>query len=136
MKATFSFHFNGRCEEAFRFYEQCLGGKVSFMLTWGNSPMAKDVPPEWGSKICHATLTFADVTISGGDMPPGKYETPKGVGIVLSTDDLAEAERIFNAFAKNGDVRMPLQETFWARRYGFVVDEFGITWEINCEKPM
>ena len=136
MKATFSFHFNGRCEEAFRFYEQCLGGKVSFMLTWGNSPMAKDVPPEWGSKICHATLTFADVTISGGDMPPGKYETPKGVGIVLSIDDPAEAEGIFNAFAKNGNVRMPLQETFWARRYGFVVDEFGIAWEINCEKPM
>ena len=47
--------FNGQCEAAFRYYERCLNGKISFMLTWGDSPMAKDAPPAWSGKIAHAT---------------------------------------------------------------------------------
>ena len=128
-------HFDGRCEAAFKFYERCFGGKITFMLTWANSPMAKDAPPEWGGKIMHMSLTIGDVAFAGADVLPHQYEPPRGFSILLGVADLADAERLFHALAEGGTVRMPLQETFWALRFGGVTDQFGIPWEINCEKP-
>lgn len=125
--------FNGQCEAAFRFYEQCLGGKIGMLLTWGGSPMADQAKPEWADKICHATLTAGENVLSGGDAPPGQYEPLKGFRIQLNLSDPAEAERIFQALAEKGTVQMPLQKTFWALRYGDVIDEYGIPWAINCE---
>jgi PhnB protein len=125
--------FDGQCEAAFQLYERCLNGKITFMLRWADSPMAKDAPPEWGSKIAHATLEVGDTRLQGSDPAPGSYESPRGFEIMLnpSADD---AERLFAALAEGGVVRMPLQETFWAHRFGVVTDRFGIRWGINCEK--
>jgi PhnB protein len=125
--------FNGQCEAAFKCYERVLDGTLTFMLTWADSPMAADVPAGWEAKIFHATLKVSDTVIAGGDMPPDRYEQPKGFSLVLETDDPAIAERVFEELAKNGRTPMPLQETFWARRFGAVVDQFGIPWSINCE---
>jgi PhnB protein len=126
--------FNGQCETAFRFYEQCLNGAVTFMLTWGKSPMAGDVPAEWHDKIVHATLRIGDTPIMGCDVPPGTYEPPRGFEIDLPVKDLATAQRLFEALAAGGQIRMPLHETFWAHRYGVLIDRFGVPWSINCEK--
>jgi len=132
MNSSLNLTFNGDCAAAFRFYERCLRGKVLFQLTWGDSPMAKDVPAEWGPKICHSTLAAAGTTLHGVDTPSGAYEAPRGFSILLDIEDPAEAQRLFGEFAAHGRVDLPLQETFWARRYGKVVDRFGIPWEINC----
>jgi len=129
-----SLSFNGQCEAAFKFYERCLGGKLTFMLTWGDSPMAKDAPPEWSGKICHASLTIGEMAFAGADAFPQTYEAPRGFAILLGITDLADADRLFSALAENGEVQMPLQETFWALRFGQVTDQFGIPWAINCEK--
>jgi PhnB protein len=126
--------FDGQCEAAFRHYERCLGGKIEFMLRWGESPMSKDAPAGWEAKILHATLVVGDTALYGADALPGTYESPSGFSILLSPNDAAEAERVFHALAENGIVRMPLQETFWARRFAVVRDQFGITWTINYEK--
>jgi PhnB protein len=131
--AKISLVFNGQCEAAFRFYEQCLNGTIAFMLTWGNSPMAADAPPGWDAKILHATLKIGDTAITGSDMPPDQYETPRGFSVLLELDDPAAAERVFRALSQNGTIGMPLQKTFWARRFGVLVDQFGIPWSINCE---
>jgi PhnB protein len=127
--------FKGQCEAAFRFYEQYLSGTITFMLAWGNSPMAADAPPGWDAKICHATLRIGDTAITGSDVPPDRYEQPTGFEISLAMNDPVEAERVFAALAENGTIKMPLQETFWARRFGVLVDQFGIPWSINCERP-
>jgi predicted 3-demethylubiquinone-9 3-methyltransferase (glyoxalase superfamily) len=66
--------------------------------------------------------------------PPGRYEQPQGFSVSLQVKDPAEAERIFHALAKDGKVQMPIQQTFWAARFGMVVDRFGIPWMINYEK--
>jgi len=71
----------------------------------------------------------------GSDAPPDRYEEPKGLSVTIGVDTAAEAERIFHALADNGTVRMPLQETFWAIRFGTLVDQFGIPWMVNCERP-
>jgi PhnB protein len=126
--------FDGRCEAAFKFYERCLGGEIAFMLTWGDSPMAKDAPPGWGGKILYARLALGDTALTGGDVPPQTYQRPRGISVMLSVDDADDAERLFRALSENGIVNTALQKTFWALRYGGVTDQFGIPWEINCEQ--
>jgi PhnB protein len=131
-----SLPFDGRCEAAFRFYEQCLNGRIAFMLKWGDSPMAADAPPGWEAKIAHATLLIGDAGFAGSDVPPDRYEQPRGFQILLNMDDAVAGERIFQALAEGGRIEMPLQETFWASRFGVLDDRFGIPWSINCEKPV
>lgn len=123
--------FNGQCEAAFRHYERCLNGKITFMLTWGDSPMAKDAPPAWSGKIAHATLEIGNTRIQGSDPAPGGYETPRGFAISLDPD-VAEAEGLFAALAEDGTITVPLQQTFWARAFAVVTDRFGIPWIINA----
>ena len=127
--------FNGECEEAFKFYERCLSGKITFMMTLGDSPMAEQTAPEWRGKIMHATLKVGNQVLQGADVLPEAYKKPQGITIAIGTDDIAEAERVFPALAENGTVHMPLQETFWAHRFGMVTDKFGTPWMVNCEKP-
>ncbi len=126
--------FSGQCEEAFKFYERCLDARIGFILTWGDSPLANQAPPEWGAKVLHATLLVDDTVLTGVDVVPEEYEPPRGFSVMLGLDDPAASERIFDALAENGTVGMPLQKTFWAARFGGVVDRFGIPWEINCEE--
>jgi PhnB protein len=126
--------FNGQCEAAFKFYEQCLGGKIIAMMTHAGTPAEQHVPAEWRNKIMHARLTLNDEVLMGSDAPPDGYQQPKGISVALQIKNAADAERTFHALAENGTVQMPIQETFWATRFGMLVDQFGIPWMINCEK--
>ncbi len=126
--------FNGQCEAAFKFYEQCLGGKIVAMLTHAGTPAEEQVPSEWRNKILHARLSVGDSALMGSDAPPERYEEPRGFSVQLAIGDPLDAERIFHALAKNGTVRMPIQKTFWAARFGMLVDQFGIPWMFNCEQ--
>jgi PhnB protein len=126
--------FNGECEAAFKFYEKCLGGNLTFMMPYEGSPMASQVPAAWRDKILHATLKLSDRIVTGADAPPDQYQKPRGFSLGLNITEPAEAERVFQALAENGWVQMPIQETFWALRFGMLVDQFGIPWMINCGK--
>jgi PhnB protein len=126
--------FNGDCEEAFKFYGECFGGGNVSMFKFAGSPMADQVPPEWQDKVMHATLMLGKNVLMGADSPPGSYETPKGFTISISTSNIEEAERVFQALAKQGKVTMPMQQTFWALRFGMLTDRFGIPWILNCEE--
>ena len=127
--------FDGKCETAFKFYEKVLGGKVVMMMKYGESPMAAQTSPESRDKIMHARLAVGDKLLMGSDAPAQMYEPMKGIQVTLGVDQPAEADRIFSALAENGSVRMPIQETFWAQRFGMLVDQFGTPWMINCERP-
>jgi PhnB protein len=127
--------FNGQCEEAFRFYENCLGGKIEIMMTWGESPMAKEVPADWAGKITHASIKIGAQELTGGDSPGARYEKPQGFSVLLNLTDIAESERIYKALSAGGQTKMQLQETFWAARFAMVTDRFGTPWMINCSKP-
>ena len=133
LNAHIALAFDGQCEAAFRLYERSFDGTITFMLTWGHSPMSADAPAGWDAKIFHATIKVGDSVITGSDQPPDRYERPKGFSIILQMDDPAAAERVFQALAESSRVDMPLQETFWACRFGVLTDRFGIPWTINCE---
>ena len=125
--------FNGQCEAAFKFYEKCLGGKILMMMTYGDSPLERtDIARLARRKFLHATLVVGESELGGSDAPPERYKKPQGFSVTLNLDDTAEAERIFRTLAENGVIQMPLQETFWARRFGMLVDQFGTPWMINC----
>lgn len=132
MKANAHLYFNGRCKEAFSFYEKALGGKIQFMMTYGESPMAAQLPAEQKDYVLHASIAVADTVLLGADAPPERYHSPEGFAVCLSPGDTAEGERIFNALAEGGLIQMALQKTFWAERFGMVTDRFGTPWLINC----
>jgi PhnB protein len=98
-------NFNGECKDAFKFYEQCLGGKIVALMTYGESPMAEQTPPEQRDKIMHVHLTVGDVVLMGADSPPEYFEKPQGFNINLQFDDVAEAERIFKRVFEKGGMR-------------------------------
>jgi PhnB protein len=128
-------YFNGQCEEAFKFYEERLGGKITFMMRYEGSPMAGETPAGYAKKVLHAGLTLDDGVLEGCDAPPGEYKKPQSFCLMFRPKDAAEADRIFGVLAEGGTVQVPIRETFWALRFGMVVDRFGMPWLINCEKP-
>jgi PhnB protein len=127
--------FDGDCEAALRFYERCLGAKVVAMFTFAGSPMAAQVPADWGKKIMHATFSVGEQTFGAADAPPGSYTRPQGITLTLKVEAPTAADRIFEALAEKATVQMPIQETFWAHRFGMLTDQFGTPWMIQCDKP-
>jgi PhnB protein len=132
MKLNTYLVFDGDCEEAFKFYEQILGGKIEAMVSSVGTPMEQQVPPERRNKILNGRLILGDGILLGMDAPPEHYQQPKGFFVTLQIDDPAQAERLFHALEDGGKVEMPIQQTFWATRFGMLVDRFGIPWMINC----
>jgi PhnB protein len=126
--------FRGDCAEAFRLYARAFGGTIVTMLTYAAAGQ-DTVPPDWREKTFHATLTIGGQVLMGGDPLPAQYQAMQGVQLTVGLADPAEAECVFQALAEHGTINMPLQETFWADRFGAVVDRFGISWIINCEAP-
>jgi len=134
MQMNVTLSFNGDCEEAFKFYEQHLGGQHGTIFRYGGSPLEHSVPADWSDKVMHGSVTVGGHTLMGGDFAPDRYQEPKGFSLSLQIKSPADAERIFHELAKGGTVVVPLEKTFWAARFGMVVDRFGIPWLINCEE--
>jgi PhnB protein len=126
--------FDGDCKQAFEFYQQCLGGEITAMFSHGEMPGADQIPAEQHQLIMHARLVAGNAVLMGSDSPPEYFEEPKGTSVSLLIDTPEEAERVFHALADGGNVRMPIEETFWAVRFGMLTDRFGTPWMVNCEK--
>lgn len=127
--------FDGDCKQAFEFYQKVLGGQIVAMFTHAGTPAAEHVSAEMQDKIMHARLVAGDVTLMGSDSPPEYFSEPHGISVSLHVEDPAEADRIFHALEEGAtSVMMPIQETFWAVRFGMLTDRFGTPWMINCEK--
>ena len=134
MQVTTYLSFNGDCEAAFKFYEECLEGKLGQIFRYAGTPMADQVPPDWQDKVMHTSLTIGEQVFMGGDVAPDRYEKPKGFSLSVHMKSPTRAEHIFHLLAKDGAVLVPLEKTFWAERFGVLVDRFGIPWLINCEQ--
>ena len=67
---------DGQCEAAFKLYEQCLGGKIVMMMTYGESPASKQTAPDWQKKIIHERLVVGDQVLMGSDAPPERSPRP------------------------------------------------------------
>ncbi len=127
--------FNGNCAEAMRFYERALGGKLEILMSGADSPMAAQIPKASAHRILHARLALpGGGTLFAGDAPEQvPYDGIKGVSITVDYPSIPEGEKIFAALAEGGQVTMPMQPAFWAKRWGMLVDRFGTPWIVNAE---
>jgi len=144
MNVTPYLTFNGNCREAFEFYAACLGTEVKAMMTGADVPAdaamgdsddgcAGGPPP--ADKVIHACIEFENSQLMASDwMSPEPFQPPKGFSVALGVDSVAEAERVFKALSEGGQVQMPLGETFFAAAFGMLVDKFGVSWMVNCDK--
>ena len=133
MQMTTYLSFRGQCEEAFSCYEATLGGRVGAIFRYLGTSLASQVPADWQDKVMHGSMTIGDQVLMAADVAPEGYEEPKGFSLSLQMNDTSEAERVFNALAQGGRIVLPLEKTFWAARFGMLVDRFGIPWLINCD---
>src|SRR4029453_12933403 len=124
--------FDGRCREAFEFYQKALGGQISFIQTIGESPMAASMPADAHGRVMHVTLQIGNQVLQGADAPPGQFTKPAGFCVAAHFDEPAEGARVFRALARNGTVQMPFQPTFWAKGFGMLIDQFGTPWLGNA----
>ena len=130
-------NFNGQCEEAFKFYEKCLGGKIDGLFRFEAAPGAasESVPSGWGNKIMHAQITIGNQKLMGMDAPPERFQKPQGFHVNIAVKDVAQGKQIFEALSEKGHVIMPFGPTFWSPGFAMFVDRFGIPWMVNVEQP-
>lgn len=134
MKMYTYVNFAGKCAEAFRFYEQHLGGTITMMMTHGQAPDQSNVKPDWKDAVLHARISIGGTELMGADIPNAQPMRSSYLSLNVESD--AEAERIFSALSDGGEVFMPIQETFFATRFGQLRDRFGLNWMIIHERPM
>jgi len=127
--------FDGNCADAMRFYEKALGGKLEVLMSGAESPMADQMPKEFAHRILHARLALpGGGLLYAGDAPANvPYEGIKGVSITVDYASVDEAQKVFDTLASGGQVTMPMQTTFWAKRFGMLIDKFGTPWIVNGE---
>lgn len=133
MKLYAQLNFGGNCEEAFRFYEANLAGKVLMMMHQNQAPGSK-ATGDAGKAVIHARLAIGDTVLIGNDVPSSVFEKIRSVYIYLSADSSEEAERVYKLLAEDGQVYMPLEKTFYATRFGQLRDRFGVSWSIIHER--
>lgn len=134
MKLLTYVNYAGKCAEAFRFYEEHLGGKIVMMMTHGESPQPNpNVPADWKNAILHARIDLGETSLLGADIP--NAEPMKSTYLSLMADTIEGAERIYAVLSEGGQVFMPMQETFFAFRFGMLRDKFGANWMILKERP-
>jgi len=138
MQITPYLNFDGQCAEAFELYAKLFDGKITFMMTFGESPMAGDMPVEAHGAIMHASIDLpGGQQLQGSDAPGGRYNKPAGFAVAVSLEDADKGRHIFKELVKGGVETMAMQETFWADGFGMLTDRFGVPWMINAgAKPM
>src|SRR5215467_2457111 len=134
MKLNTYVNFAGKCAEAFRFYEQHLGGRIGMMMTHGQAPDQSRVNPEWKDAVLHARISIGGTELMGADIP--NAQPMRSAYLTLGMDSDIDAERVFSALSEGGQILMAMQETFFASRFGQVRDRFGINWMILHERPV
>lgn len=133
--------FNGNCDEAFNFYKSVFGGE------YVTHSLFKDMPPdpkypvadEDKEKVMHVTLPIGEGTVlmgsdTGGEWAKG-FQQGNNFSVSVKADSRADADRYFADLSKNGQVIMPMNETFWGSYFGMFTDQFGIQWMVSFEAP-
>jgi PhnB protein len=136
MKLHTYLNYGGNCREAFSFYEQHLGGKITMMMTHGEQPGASDIPHDWKKAILHARITVGGTELLGSDVPPERFQPMRSVYLSLAVNSIDQAESIYALLSDGGQIFMPMQETFFAFRFAMLRDKFGTSWMLIHERPV
>jgi PhnB protein len=127
--------FDGQCADALAFYELVLGAKVTFSMTYGQSPDPKACPPGDPNRVMHASLHLpGGRMLMASDTPEGMGKPMQGFALALNYDSADEARKVFAAISEGGSVMMPMGQTFWVETFGMCNDRFGTPWMVSGGK--
>lgn len=132
MKLDIYLNYPGNCEQAFHFYEQHLGGRITGLMRHNELPEPGNVPAEWGNNILHARIELGGMVLMGADIPGA--EPMRSAYLTLTVDSDEEAERIYALLADGGQIFMKMEETFFASRFAMLRDRFGTSWMLLRER--
>ncbi len=124
----------GNCRQAFEFYAEHLGGRITMITTHADQPNSSDVSPEWRNAVLHARIELGDTALFGADVPPDRFQPMRSAYLTLMLDSVDEADRIYALLADGGQIFMPLEETFFAQRFAMLRDRFGTSWMLLYER--
>ena len=122
--------YGGNCEQAFRFYEEHLGGKITMLMRHGEQPNTGSVAPEWKNAVLHARITLGGTELFGADIPPDRFQPIRSAYLSLSLNSVEEAEHVYDLLRDGGQIFMKMEETFFASRFAMLRDRFGTSWMI------
>ena len=134
MQLDIYLNYGGNCEQAFKFYEQHLGGKITMMMRHGEQPGPSQVPPDWNGKILHAHMSLGGTELLGADVP--SFQPMRSAYLTLTLDSVAEAERVYALLTEDGEIFMKMEETFFAARFAMLRDRFGTSWMLLHQSAM
>ena len=132
MSLSFHINFDGRCAEAFRFYESNLGGVIGSLLAYRDSPASASVPDHWQEKILHGNISIDHIELAGTDLSADEYEKPRGFCLLLRLPSEDRVKSLFEEFKQQGEVILPPRQTFWSPCYAIVSDRFGVPWKFSA----
>jgi PhnB protein len=127
-------NYGGNCREAFEFYEKHLGGKITSINLHGEIPNPAQAIPNWGDKVLHARIDLGGTVLMGADIPPERFQPMRSAYLSLLVDSNEEADRIYKLLTENGEIFMPMEETFFAHRFAMFRDRFGTSWMLLHER--
>ena len=130
LKLDIYLNYPGHCEEAFRFYELHLGGKINMMMPHQQPPA--DFPKEWKSPVMHAIIEIGGTIVRGADVPGA--EPMRSAYLTLMLDTAEQAENIYQLLSSEGEVFMKMEKTFFANRFAMLRDKFGTSWMLLNEQ--
>jgi PhnB protein len=133
MKVNAHLGYSGQCEEAFHYYEKHLGGEITRLMRYEGSPAESMMPADMVKKVIHAQIQIGETKLMGADASPQHFKEAHGIAITLEADTPEDAVRMFGALADGGSVQMPMEKTFFAKKFGALRDRFGIPWMVICE---
>jgi PhnB protein len=135
MRLNTFLNFGGNCEQAFRFYEQHLGGEITMMMRRAGQQHQPATWPGWEQSIQYAIMKIGETELMGADVDPGRFQPMRSAYLSLTVNGAAEAERVYALFSDGGEVFMAMEETFFADRFAMLRDKFGTSWMILALKP-
>jgi PhnB protein len=134
MKLYTYLNYGGNCRQAFEFYQEHLGGRITSLMTHGETPDPANIPPGWGDAVLHARMELGGTELMGADIPPDHFQPMRSAYLSLLVDSNEEAERIYQLLTDGGDIFMPMTETFFAHRFAMLRDRFGTSWMLLHER--
>lgn len=135
MRLNTFLNYGGNCEQALRFYEQHLGGRLTMLMRRAEQPDQPMTWPGWEHSVQYAVMDLGETQLMASDVPPDRFQPMRSVYLTLTVDSPDEAERVWALLADGGQVFMRLEETFFAHRFGQLRDRFGTSWMILAMKP-
>ncbi len=134
MKLYMYLNYGGNCRQAFEFYEKHLGGRITSLQTHGEIPGQGQNTPGWENAVLHARLELGDTVVMAADIPPDRFQPMRSAYLSLLLDSNEEADRIYALLTEDGQIFMPMEETFFAHRFAMLRDRFGTSWMLLHER--